>query len=233
MVPIPSESALRNRDWVEGNLRRVTEATKGRVAYVYVPNTSTAGHTYFKRYFYPQAGRDAIIVDERFNGGGSVADYYTDLLRRPHGAYWATRYGADFPTPTASIQGPKVLLIDETAGSGGDLFPWMWRKFKLGPIVGKRTWGGLVGTLGFPVLMDGGGVTAPNLAIWTEDGWVVENEGVPPDIEVEQNPADVLSGKDPQLERAIQVAMEELKTNPPVKPKRPPYRSIPKERGRK
>ncbi|HSK10052.1 MAG TPA: PDZ domain-containing protein [Vicinamibacterales bacterium] len=232
VVPIPNEAALRNRDWVEGNVRRVTEATKGRVAYVYVPNTSTMGHTYFKRYFYPQANRDAIIVDERFNGGGSVADYYTDLLRRPHGAYWATRYGADFATPTASIRGPKVLLIDETAGSGGDLFPWMWRKFEMGPIVGKRTWGGLVGTLGFPVLMDGGMVTAPNLAIWTEDGWVVENEGVPPDIEVEQNPADLLDGKDPQLERAIQVAMEELKKNPPAKPKRPPYRNVPKERGR-
>jgi tricorn protease len=233
VVPIPNEAALRNRDWVEGNLRRVTEATKGRVAYVYVPNTSTMGHTYFKRYFYPQANRDAIIVDERFNGGGSVADYYTDLLRRPQGAWWATRYGADFPTPTAAIQGPKVLLIDETAGSGGDLFPWMWRKFKLGPIVGKRTWGGLVGTLGFPVLMDGGMVTAPNLAIWTEDGWVVENEGVPPDIEVEQNPADLLDGKDPQLERAIQVVMEELKKSSPSRPSRPAWRSVPRERGGK
>lgn len=233
VVPIPSEAALRNRDWVEGNVRKVTEATNGRVAYVYVPNTSGAGHTYFKRYFYPQANRDAIIVDERFNGGGSVADYYTDILRRPLGAYWATRYGADFKTPTASIQGPKVLLIDETAGSGGDLFPWMWRKFKMGPLVGKRTWGGLVGTLGFPVLMDGGNVTAPNLAIWTEDGWVVENTGVPPDIEVDQNPADVMAGKDPQLERAIQVVLEELKKNPPAQPKRPAWRSIPEERKKK
>ncbi len=229
VVPIANESALRNRDWVEGNLKRVTEATKGRVAYVYVPNTSTAGHTYFKRYFYPQANRDAIIVDERFNGGGSVADYYLDLLRRPLGAYWATRYGADIRTPTASIQGPKVLIVDETAGSGGDLFPWMWRKFKMGPIVGKRTWGGLVGVLGFPVLMDGGTVTAPNLAIWTEEGWVVENIGVPPDIEVEQNPADVMAGKDPQLERAIQVALQELEKNPQAPPKRPAWRSLPQE----
>jgi tricorn protease len=230
VVPIGSESALRNRDWVEGNLKRVTDATKGRVAYVYVPNTSTLGHTYFKRYFYPQANRDAIIVDERFNGGGSVADYYTDILRRPLGAWWATRYGADIRTPTASIQGPKFLLIDETAGSGGDLFPWMWRKFKMGPIVGKRTWGGLVGILGFPVLMDGGSVTAPNLAIWTEDGWVVENEGVPPDVEVEQNPADVMAGKDPQLERAIQMALDALQKNPPTQPKRPAWRSVPAER---
>jgi tricorn protease len=223
VVPVASESALRNRDWVEGNLKKVTDATGGRVAYVYVPNTSTLGHTYFKRYFYPQADRDAIIVDERFNGGGAVADYYIDILRRPLGAYWNMRYGADLKTPTASIQGPKVMIIDETAGSGGDLLPWMWRKFKMGPLVGKRTWGGLVGTLGFPILMDGGFVTAPNLAIWTEDGWVVENEGVPPDIEVEQTPSEVIAGHDPQLERAIQVVMDELKKNPPSKPKRPPY----------
>jgi len=223
VVPVASESALRNRDWVEGNLRKVEQATGGKVAYVYVPNTSTAGHAYFKRYYYPQADKEAIIVDERFNGGGLVADYYIDHLRQPLVSYWNTRYGADFKTPSASIQGPKVLITDETAGSGGDLFPWMWRKFKLGPIVGKRTWGGLVGTLGFPVLMDGGGVTAPNLAIWTEDGWVVENEGVPPDIEVEQTPADVIAGHDPQLEKAIQVVMDELKKNPPKKIQRPPY----------
>ena len=199
VVPIANESGLRNRDWVEGNLKKVNDATGGRVAYVYVPNTATLGHTYFKRYFYPQADKDAIIVDERFNGGGSVADYYIDLLRRPLGAYWAMRYGADLRTPSAPpSSGPKVMIIDETAGSGGDLLPWMLRKFKLGPLVGKRTWGGLVGILGFPVLMDGGNITAPNLAIWTpEEGWMVENEGVPPDIEVEQNPADVIAGARP------------------------------------
>jgi len=224
VVPIANESALRNRDWVEGNLRKVEQATGGRVAYVYVPNTSTLGHEYFKRYFYPQAHKDAIIVDERFNGGGQVADYYIDHLRKPLVSYWAMRYGADLKTPGASIQGPKVMLIDETAGSGGDLLPWMFRKFNLGKLIGKRTWGGLVGILGFPVLMDGGFVTAPNLAIWTpEGGWVVENEGVPPDIEVEQTAADVIAGKDPQLEKAIQVVMEELKKNPPAEPKRPPY----------
>jgi tricorn protease len=224
VVPIAAENGLRNRDWVEGNLKKVDEATGGRVAYVYVPNTSTAGYSYFKRYFYPQSYKDAIIVDERFNGGGQVADYYIDQLRKPLVSYWAMRYGADLKTPGASIQGPKVMLIDETAGSGGDLLPWMFRKFKLGPLVGKRTWGGLVGILGFPVLMDGGFITAPNLAIWTpEEGWVVENEGVPPDVEVEQTPADVIAGKDPQLERAIQIIMEELKKNPPAQPKRPPY----------
>jgi tricorn protease len=223
VVPISNESALRNRDWVEGNLRKVDEVTGGRVAYVYVPNTTTLGHTYFKRYFFPQVHKEAIIVDERFNGGGLVADYYIDLLRRPYLCNWNMRYGADIKTPSASIQGPKVMLIDETAGSGGDLLPWMFRKLNLGKLIGKRTWGGLVGTLGFPVLMDGGYVTAPNLAIWTEDGWVVENVGVPPDIEVEQLPAEVIAGKDPQLEMAIEVIMEELKKDPPKTMKRPPY----------
>ena len=224
VVPVGNEAALRNRDWVEGNLKKVNEATNGRVAYVYVPNTAGAGHTYFKRYFYPQVTKDAVIVDERFNGGGSVADYYVDILRRPFIAHWAMRYGADLRTPFASIQGPKAMIIDETAGSGGDLLPWMFRKFDVGPLIGKRTWGGLVGVLGFPELMDGGSVTAPNLAIWTEeDGWVVENEGVAPDIEVEQTPADVIAGRDPQLEKAIEVVMAELKKSPPTSPKRPAY----------
>jgi tricorn protease len=223
VVPVGDEYSLRNRDWVEGNLRKVTEATKGQVAYVYVPNTSTAGHEYFKRYFFPQVNRKAIIIDERFNGGGSLADYYIDILQRPVQAYWNTRYGKDLKSPTASIQGPKVMIIDETAGSGGDMLPWMFRKFKVGTLVGKRTWGGLVGILGFPEFIDGGGVTAPNLAIWTKDGFVVENVGVAPDIEVEQWPADVINGRDPQLEKAIEVALKELEKNPPETPVRPPY----------
>jgi tricorn protease len=224
VVPIAAENALRNRAWIEGNLRKVDSATGGRVAYVYVPNTGTAGYISFKRYFYPQAHKDAIIVDERFNGGGSLADYYIDLLQRPALSWWAMRYGEDLKTPTASIQGPKALLIDETAGSGGDYFPWMFRKLKIGPLIGQRTWGGLVGILGFPVLMDGGTITAPNLAIWTPDGgFIVENEGVPPDIAVEQTPKDVIAGHDPQLERAIAWVNEELRKNPPQNPRRPAF----------
>ena len=222
VVPIANESAMRNRDWVEGNLRKVEKATGGRVAYVYVPNTTTAGHTYFKRYFYPQVHKEAIIVDERFNSGGSVADYYIDILNRPYISHWAMRYGQDLKTPFASIQGPRAMLIDETASSGGDLLPWMFRKFKMGTLIGKQTWGGLVGTLGFPNLMDGGTISAPNLAIFTDDeGYIVENEGVAPDIEVEQTPADVIAGRDPQLEKAIEVVMAELKKNPPKTVKRP------------
>ena len=223
VVPVANEGALRNRDWVEGNLKKVTDATKGKVAYVYVPNTAGAGHEYFKRYFYPQANRQAIIVDERFNGGGQLADYYINLLQNPYQAHWNLRYGSDLKSPSASIQGPKVMIIDETAGSGGDMLPWMFKKFKVGTIVGKRTWGGLVGILGFPEFIDGGGVTAPNLAIWTKDGFIVENVGVAPDIEVEQTPADVIAGKDPQLEKAISIVLSELEKNPPLNPVRPPY----------
>jgi tricorn protease len=222
--PVDDESSLRNRAWVEGNLRKVHERTKGRVAYVYVPNTAGSGYEYFKRYFFPQSDKEAIIVDERFNGGGQVADYYINLLRRPLVSYWATRYGEPLRSPNAAIFGPKVMIIDETAGSGGDLLPWMFRKFGLGKLVGKRTWGGLVGILGFPTLMDGGVVTAPNLAIFTEDGWVVENVGVPPDIDVEQDPAAVAAGKDPQLDRAIEEVLKELTENPPPRPpSMPPF----------
>ncbi len=186
------------------------------------------GHAYFKRYFFPQADKDAIIVDERFNGGGQVADYYIDILRRPLISYWAMRYGADLKTPTASIQGPKVMIIDETAGSGGDLLPWMFRKFKLGT-ARRQAHLGRPGR--HPRLPRADGrrrITAPNLAIWTEDGWVVENEGVPPDIEVEQTPADVIAGHDPQLEKAIAVALDELKKSPAPAPapKRPPYKKV-------
>ncbi len=223
VVPIANESALRNRDWVEGNMRKVHEATDGRVAYVYVPNTAGLGHEYFKRYFFPQADKEALIVDERFNGGGQAADYYIDMMRRPYTAHWAMRYGDDLKMPTA-IHGPKVVLIDETAGSGGDLFPWMFRKFELGTLIGKRTWGGLVGILGFPVLLDGGSITAPNVGIWVEDGgFVVENVGVPPDIEVEQWPAEVIAGHDPQLERAIAEIMRQLEANPQTVPQRPAF----------
>jgi len=223
VVPLRNEYALRNRNWVEGNVKKVHKATNGEVAYVYVPNTSYTGHEYFKRYFFPQANKKAIIIDERFNGGGSIADYYIDILRRPYQSHWNMRFGKDLKTPSASIQGPKVMIINETAGSGGDMLPWMFRKFNMGTLVGKRTWGGLVGTLGFPELIDGGYITAPNLAIWTEEGFIVENVGVPPDVEVEQWPVEIIKGNDPQLEKAIEIIMKQLEENPQVDPIKPPY----------
>jgi tricorn protease len=223
VVPIENEGQLRNRDWVERNIRYVTEKTNGRIAYVWVPNTAEAGHEYFKRYFYPQATREGIIVDERYNGGGLVADYVVDILRRPLLSFWATRYGADLKTPLASVQGPKAMLIDENAGSGGDFLPWSFKKLGLGPLIGRRTWGGLVGILGYPDLMDGGSITSPNLAFWDENGFGIENVGVPPDIEVDITPADYVAGRDPQLDKAIEVVMKELEAHPVTLPKRPAF----------
>jgi tricorn protease len=226
VVPVANEGALRNRDWVEGNIKKVNEATNGQVAYVYVPNTAADGHEYFKRYFFPQANKAAIIVDERFNGGGQLADYYIDILKRPVQSYWKLRYGKDQKAPNASIQGPKVMLVDETAGSGGDYLPYLFRQAKLGTLVGKTTWGGLVGILGFPDFIDGGSVTAPNLAFYDEKGFGIENVGTPPDVEVEQWPSEVIAGHDPQLEKAIEIIMQQLKTNPP---KQVPTPAFPKK----
>lgn len=223
VVPVGDERGLRYLDWVEANQRYVTEKSGGHLAYVHVPDTADSGHASFKRWFYPQSDRAGIIVDERFNGGGLIADYYIDILRRQPIAHWTLRYGDELVSPRGAIFGPKVMITDETAGSGGDLLPWMFKRFQLGPVVGKRTWGGLVGILGFPSLMDGGNVTAPNLAIWTEDGYAVENVGVAPDIEVEQWPVEVNAGRDPQLDRAIAVALAALEKQPPAKPQRPPF----------
>ncbi len=224
VVPLKNEYSLRRRDWVESNLKKVDKLTNGQVAYVYVPNTTVEGHDYFKRYFFPQVNKKAIIIDERYNGGGQLADYYIDILKRPYQSHWNFRYGKDLKAPNASIQGPKVMLINEGAGSGGDYLPWMFRKFQLGTIVGTRTWGGLVGITGYPEFIDGGVVTAPNLAFWTEEeGFGVENVGVEPDIEVEQWPKNIIKGQDPQLEKAIEIIMKQLEENPPKDPVRPAY----------
>jgi tricorn protease len=226
VVPIESEIPLRNRAWVEGNRRKVAEMTNGRVAYVYLPDTAVGGYTYFNRYFFAQTDKDAVIIDERFNGGGKAADWIVERLGRPLANYWSTRWGLekDYTTPSGAIFGPKVMIINEFAGSGGDYLPWAFRRAKLGPIVGKRTWGGLVGIGGYPTLIDGGTVTAPHFAFWTPEGqWEVENRGVPPDIEIEQEPKAVRQGRDPQLEKAVQLALEQLEKNPPSRMKRPPY----------
>ncbi|MEO8452163.1 MAG: PDZ domain-containing protein [Gemmatimonadota bacterium] len=224
VVPIADEKALRNQAWIDGNLRKVDSLSHGTVAYVYVPNTAEAGYASFKRYFYPQAYKDGIVVDERYNGGGSAADYYIEALQRAPLAYWATRQGEDLPSPAAALAGPKALIVNEMAGSGGDFFAWMFQKLKLGPVIGKRTWGGVVGILGFPILMDGGIITAPNFGAWTkQEGWIIENRGVTPDIEVEQTAADVIAGHDPQLERAVAVVMAELAKHPRAKVVRPAY----------
>jgi tricorn protease len=224
VVPVESEAMLRHYAWVEGNRRKVDQMTGGRVAYVYLPNTGEAGYASFNRYYFSQIDKQAAIIDERFNGGGMAADYIIDSMRRSLMNYWTTRYGEIFTTPLAAIFGPKVMIINEYAGSGGDAIAWYFRKARLGPLVGKRTWGGLVGIFGFPPLIDGGMVTAPNLAFFnTEGDWEVENRGVPPDIEVEFDPAAWRQGRDPQLEKAVEIVLDALKKNPPPVPKKPPY----------
>ncbi len=225
VVPIANDLNLRLRSWLEANARAVREATDGRVAYVWVPDTGADGWAAFKRYFFAQAANaEAIIVDERFNGGGQLADYVIDLLDQDYGSSWAFRYGDDLHSPTARILGPKVMLINEWAGSGGDYMPWMFRQRDLGTLIGTRTWGGLVGILGTPPTMDGASWTAPNVGFWTEEeGFGIENVGIAPDIEVEQDPALVAAGRDPQLERAIEEVMRQLEANPVVRPTRPPF----------
>ncbi|HCS47582.1 MAG TPA: protease, partial [Candidatus Aminicenantes bacterium] len=224
VVPISSETALRNFAWIENNRRYVERATRGKAAYVYMPDTAFGGYTYFNRYFYAQVGREALIVDERFNGGGMLATDIIERFGRKMMSLVATRDGEDEVQPQGAIFGPKVMLINEFAGSGGDAMPWYFQRAKVGPLVGKRTWGGLVGRAGSPSLMDGGYVTAPSSGVWSPDGhWIAENIGVIPDVEVEHDPELVRLGKDPQLDRAIEIVMDALAKNPLTKPKRPAY----------
>ncbi len=224
VVPIENEINLRNRAWIEGNLRKTEELSGGKVAYVYLPDTGFGGYNSFNRYFFAQVGREGAVIDERFNGGGSAADYVIDYLRRPLANYWMTREGLDFTTPVGAIFGPKAMIINMFAGSGGDALPWYFRDAKLGPLVGTRTWGGLVGIYDYPELMDGGSVTAPRVAFYNRNGeWDVENHGVAPDVEVDITPKDWMTGHDPQLERAVAIVMDSVKKNPLPVAKRPVF----------
>lgn len=224
VVPVPNEHGLRNLAWIEANRRKVDALSSGRIAYVYLPDTSHGGYANFNRYFFSQVGKEGVIIDERFNHGGSLADYIVDALRRPPMSRVASREGEDYTEPIGAIFGPKAMLINQFAGSGGDALPWYFRKMGIGPLVGKRTWGGLVGISGYPTLVDGGRITAPRWAIYgTDKQWEVENIGIAPDIEVEQDPKLVREGHDPQLERAVAVVLEELAKNPPRTFERPAY----------
>ncbi len=224
VVPVADETALRNRDWIEANRRKVDRLSRGKLAYVYLPNTAGGGYTNFNRYYFAQLGKQGAVIDERFNSGGDIADYIIDYLLRPRTNFFTTRYGRDFTTPQNQIFGPKVMIVNRYAGSGGDAMPWLFRDRHVGKLIGTRTWGGLVGIFGFPRLIDGGSVTAPNLAFYNLSGeWDVENHGVPPDIEVEYDPALVRQGHDPQLEKAVEVLLEDLKEHPLPEYRKPPY----------
>ncbi|HEX3627873.1 MAG TPA: PDZ domain-containing protein [Verrucomicrobiae bacterium] len=223
VVPLDSEFALRNYNWIEGNRRKVDEMTGGKVAYVYLPDTSFGGYKNFNRYFFSQTDKQAAIVDERFNHGGWLADYIVDYLNRPILNRVMNREGHDISEPLG-IFGPKVMIINQFAGSGGDALPWYFRKLNIGPLVGMKTWGGLVGIGGYPDLIDGGTVMAPRWAIYGLHGdWEVENHGIAPDDEVEMDPKLVREGHDPQLEEAVKQVLKLLKEHPPEKYRRPAY----------
>lgn len=224
VVPIASELQLRHAEWMAANRRKVDHLSGGKLAYVYLPDTAQGGLTSFNRYYFAQSDKQGAVIDERFNSGGQMADHIIEAMRRQLMGYWSPRYGAIYRTPAASILGPKVMIVNEIAGSGGDAMPWMFRYTKIGPLVGKRTWGGLIGVSQYPALMDGGTVTAPNFGFFSPEGqWDVENHGVTPDVEVEMDPKSVSEGHDPQLERAIAMALQLLEKNPPSLPKRPEF----------
>ena len=226
VVPVPDEAGLRNLAWVEQNRRLVDRLTGGKVAYIYMPDTYRGGLASFNRYFYAQIDKQAVIVDERFNGGGMVATDIAEILNRKPLSAAANRVGSDIVQPQG-IFGPKVMLINEHAGSGGDAMPWFFKRAGAGKLIGTRTWGGLVGWAGAPPLMDGGFVSAPSVGFYNPGAgeWEVENIGIAPDIEVEQDPAQVRQGRDPQLEKAVEVVLQELKTNPPPPLRRPAFPS--------
>jgi tricorn protease len=219
VVPVADETNLRNLAWIEGNRRKVSELSGGKLAYVYLPNTGGAGYTNFNRYYFAQIDKEGAVIDERFNGGGAAADYMIAYLSRPLMNYWSTREGEDFTTPVSAIYGPKTMIINEYSSSGGDLLPFLFRQNKLGTLVGKRTWGGLVGVYNYPVLIDGGQVSAPRVAFRNARGELdVENKGVAPDVDVDLDPKMWRQGRDIQLEKAVEITMGEIKKNPPRKP---------------
>jgi tricorn protease len=224
VVPVDNEKGLRHLAWIEDNRRKVSDATAGRVAYMHIPDTALGGFQSFNRYYFAQSDRQAAIVDERYNHGGLLADYIVENMNRKVLSKATTREGFDTIMPAGTIFGPKVMVTNQFAGSGGDALPWYFKKLGIGPTVGKRTWGGLVGIGGYPSLMDGGAVMAPRWAIFgLNKEWEVENHGIAPDYDVELDPAQWRQGHDSQLDKAIQVVLELMEKNPPKDYPKPPY----------
>jgi tricorn protease len=223
VIPTPSEFGLRFRAWAEDNRRYVAKMTNGRAAYVHVPDTGDGGWQAFQRYYLAQSDKDAAIIDERFNHGGLINDYMVHEMQRTLSGVFTPRNGKDWPTPGLAIFGPKVMLANELSGSGGDMFPWLFKYHKIGPVIGKRTWGGLVRAFGFD-LVDGGSINAPDVSFYNPHNgtWDVEGYGVAPDIDVEFDPYLWRQGKDAQLERAIAEINKGLATYKPLKLQRPP-----------
>ena len=224
VVPVDSEHGLRNIDWIESNRRKVDQLSGGKIAYIYMPNTGGSGYSNFNRYFYSQLDKQGVVLDERYNEGGLIADYIVNVLSQKILSGAIERDGKPVHDPEGAIFGAKAMIINQSAGSGGDAMPWYFRKAQLGTLVGTKTWGGLVGIGGYPMLIDGGAVTAPRYAIYGLKGeWEVEGHGIAPDVEVEELPKDVAAGHDVQLERAVAIVMEQLKEHPVTTPPIPPY----------
>lgn len=224
VTAMSSESRLRYLSEVETTRARIEKASNGRIGYVYVPDTGRRGQTELVRQLRAQFKCEALIIDERFNGGGQLPDRFVELLNRPALCYWGVRDGADWQTPMFAHQGPKAMLINGRAGSGGDAFPYFFKKAGCGKLIGTRTWGGLIGYTGVPRLMDGGSVIAPTFGIYNTDGeWIIEGYGVDPDIEVIAHPTRLAKGEDPEVDRAVAELLNELKTNPPKAPPKPKY----------
>jgi len=221
---IADETDLRFREWIEARRTRVDEASGGRIGYLYVQSTGVDAQNELVRQFMAQWRKDGLVIDERFNSGGQIPDRFIELLNRPMLAYWAVRYGEDWQWPPVAHRGPKVMLINGWSGSGGDAFPFYFREAKLGPLVGQRTWGGLIGISGSPSLVDGGAVTVPTFRMYDVRGqWFAEGHGVEPDIRVEEDPSQLAKGTDTQLERAIVEVLRLAKEKPPAPPARPAY----------
>ncbi len=232
VVPIADEDSLRNIDWIEANRRKVDQLSGGRVAYVYMPNTAGAGYDSFNRYFYAQLDKQALVLDERWNEGGYIADYIVDTLKRVPLSGAIERDGKPIHDPVGAIFGPKVMLINQNSGSGGDCMPWYFRKAGIGQLVGTRTWGGLVGIGGYPSLLDGGSVTAPRYAIYGLHGqWEVENHGIAPDVDVQILPKDFMNGHDLQLETGVKMVLDQLQAHPIPAIPIPPYPNYHKNDG--
>jgi tricorn protease len=209
--PVRSEGAMRLWGWIEDNRRAVDEATDGRIGYIYLPNTAGAGYTFFNRMFHAQLDKQGLIIDERSNGGGQAANYIVEVLARRHLSNWVYRGGMMSATPMAALHGPKLMMIDQDAGSGGDYLPYAFRELGIGPLLGTRTWGGLIGIFRNPSLVDGGTMTVPHFRfVDVDNNWSVENEGVAPDIEVRLDPLATNAGRDSQLEAAIEEILEML-----------------------
>jgi tricorn protease len=221
---IASEARLRNLAWINENRKRVEKLSDGKVGYVFVPDTGQGGQNELVRQWRGQVTAQGLVIDERFNSGGQIPDRFIELLDRPLRNFWGVRDGLDWPWPQVANFGPKAMLINGWSGSGGDCFPFYFKQSKLGPLVGQRTWGGLIGMTGAPTLVDGGSVTVPTFGIYSKTGeWIIEGYGVAPDIEVVDDPGLMARGGDPQLERAVAEVMKSLRKNPPATVKKPKY----------